>query len=355
MIQVNTRKWILLRLTGPLMMCVVEELADFVIGRDEIHKRFMASYGSLWMNYLIDLLTAWGGILAISEGNLWMYMRLEKSLPWEHRPGVRFTIQLLLGLGVTAIVFIIVSIFSHLSTHIPLRLFIEEFAGHAVLFSIFVTSMYIGIFFFQRMKTALLETERLKQESLLAQNQVLRQQIDPHFLFNNINTLSSLIAEDQKLAIEFVRRLSNVYRYVLQSKDYELINLKEELDFIRDYAFAFHLRFGDNFSLATNVPEAFQNTRIPPLTLQILVENCVKHNIISRDKPLRVSISVENNSHIVVRNNLQRKSILPSRTHVGLKNIITRYEFVTQKMVQIEEPQGEFIVKLPLLNGKENK
>lgn len=355
MIQVNKKKWILLRLTVPLMVCVVSDLADFVIGPDQLHIRFMATSGPLWMKYLIDLLIVWGGILSISEGNLWMYMRLEKSLPWEHRPGVRFTIQVLLGLGVTAIVFILVSAFSHLATHIPLSVFIKEYAGHAVLFSIFVTSTYIGIFFFQRMKAALLETESLKQESLLAQNQVLRQQIDPHFLFNNINALSSLIAEDQKLAIEFVHRLSNVYRYVLQSKDHELIPLKSELDFIRDYAFGFNLRFGNSFELAINVPEAFLDTRIPPLTLQILVENCVKHNIISKDKPLRISIAVENGLYIVVRNNLQKKTAAPSPTHVGLSNIVARYSFATPDRLQFEESKNEFVARLPLLNGRDSK
>lgn len=355
MIQVNTKKCIILRLTVPLMMCVASELADFVIESDEIHLRFMATSGPLWLKYFIDLLIIWGGILVVSEGNLWLYLKLEKSLPWEHRPGVRFTIQVLLGLGVTAIVFILVSAFSHLATHIPFSVFIKEYAGHAVVFSIFVTSTYIGIFFFQRMKAALLETERLKQESLLAQNQVLRQQIDPHFLFNNINALSSLIAEDQKLAIEFVHRLSNVYRYVLQSKDQELVDLKSELEFIRDYAFAFSLRFGDNFNLTINVPEAFQGTRIPPLTLQILVENCVKHNIISKDKPLRISISVENGSYIVVRNNLQKKTAAPSPTHVGLNNIVARYKFATPDRLEFEESKSEFVARLPLLNGRESK
>jgi two-component system LytT family sensor kinase len=218
-----------------------------------------------------------------------------------------------------------------------------------MLMSLMVTVGVVIIFFFQKMKSSWLEAEQLKRETSAAQDHALRQQTDPHFLFNSLNTLTSLIMEDSELAVQYVGRLSNVYRYVLQSKDKSVVPLSEELAFVRDFAFGFSLRFGDSFLFSIDISEQYLNSDIPPLTLQILVDNCLKHNIVSKEKPLRVSLSVSKDGYLVVENNLQRKLADSAQTQIGLKNIIARYQLLTTEIIRITEGDTAFTVRLPLL------
>ena len=163
-----------------------------------------------------------------------------------------------------------------------------------------------------------------------------------------MNTLMNLVVADQQLAVSFLKKLSKVYRYVLESRDEQLIPLDRELDFIRSYVFLQEERFKGNFEVDIQIPDSYLHHKIIPLSLQILFENAIKHNIISRKKPLRIEVFIEEEK-LVVRNNLQRKEQVMHSTKVGLENIKTRYNYFTNKAVEVLENEEYFIVKIPII------
>jgi sensor histidine kinase YesM len=176
----------------------------------------------------------------------------------------------------------------------------------------------------------------------------LKNQIDPHFLFNSLNVLSSLIEENPDSAQKFTTSLSKIYRYVLEQKDKDLVTLQEELAFAKTYMNLLKMRFENSISF--ELPETFYNqeAKVVPLSLQLLLENCIKHNIVSEQKPLNISITVADN-YLIIQNDLQKKDLMYDRRGVGLQNIISRYSILTQKKVLINESNGVFAVHLPIL------
>ncbi len=208
---------------------------------------------------------------------------------------------------------------------------------------------------FKKMQTVSLELERnksemleLQKEKLSSQLEALKNQLDPHFLFNNLSTLTSIIEENQETAVNFVKELSMIYRYVLQAKVHTLVKLEEELNFINSYKFLMVKRFGENFSLSISISDSLKNFRVVPFCLQLLVENAIKHNIISIKKPLLIEIFTEESNYLVVKNNLQIKPNPAVSTNIGLANIQNRYRLITEKPVSIIKSESEFIVKIPL-------
>ena len=212
-----------------------------------------------------------------------------------------------------------------------------------------VGTIYESTYFFNRWKKAIIEAEQLKIQHIRSQFEVLKNQVSPHFLFNSLNTLISIIPETPDLAVEFTEKLSKVYRYILQNKDKELVELEQELIFTKSYIFLLKIRFGENLKINYKVKDEFLQHLVAPLTLQMLVENAIKHNIISKAKPLTIDIYVENGNSITVRNNLQIKNVVRQSTKVGLENIIKRYKYLSNQAVDVISTTGNFIVSLPLI------
>jgi LytS/YehU family sensor histidine kinase len=194
------------------------------------------------------------------------------------------------------------------------------------------------------------ETENLKRENLAAQLNALRTQVNPHFLFNNLNTLSSIIPDDPKQAVDFVQQLSKVYRHILEVKDEKSISLKDELDLMNAYAFLLKTRFGDNLAVNINVSAEKMQKKIVPLSLQLLMENAIKHNIVSAEKPLHIDVFAENGS-LVISNNLQMKNQVNESTGIGLDNIRNRYKLLSDKPVKVTESATNFTVSIPLIDN----
>lgn len=194
-----------------------------------------------------------------------------------------------------------------------------------------------------------LALQRMQQEKTEMQMRALQSQINPHFLFNGLNTLSSLIDEDPNQAGEFVDELSKVYRYLLRSNEHELTPLSIELRFINSYFHLLKTRFGRSVSLEIDVDDAFGEALLPPLTLQLLVENAVKHNVVIAQKPLNIRIRTTPDKLLVVENSLQRKILRVESNGVGLSNITFKYQLLNQPPPIIQEHEGWFQVKLPLL------
>lgn len=215
--------------------------------------------------------------------------------------------------------------------------------------SLLFLSIYESIYFYDQLKLSIMERERLQQETIRSQLEGLRNQVNPHFLFNSLNTLMSIVSEDQKLAISFLKRLSKVYRYILDMREKKLVPLAEELKFIHSYTFLQKERFGESLKITFQVPDILGHYQIVPLALQILFENAIKHNIISQKKPLHIEVFVKDNNYLIVRNNLQKKNQQMPSTKVGLENIRNRYRFFTEKEMKIEASDKHFTVAIPLI------
>lgn len=212
-------------------------------------------------------------------------------------------------------------------------------------------ALLVGLLMFRRRSLRLqARSDALQKQQLLSEVALLRTQVNPHFLFNSLSILSSLVHVDANLSEQFIEQLSRSYRYILEQKEQTLVTLRTELEFIRSYVFLLKIRFENKFDLQIDIPENLLDThKIAPLTLQLLVENAVKHNRMSLKEPLVVSVSVENGQTLVVKNRLQPRSSTATSTGMGLQNISNRYALLTNRPVWAGETEEEFVVRVPLL------
>ncbi len=226
----------------------------------------------------------------------------------------------------------------------------ETFANYVVsiIITFFVTLAFHALYFYKAYQENKVKEQKIIAGTASAQFESLKNQIDPHFLFNSLNVLSSLIEENPIAAQKFTTSLSKVYRYVLEQKDKELVSVTEELTFAKTYMNLLLMRFEN--SITFEIPENIENdeAKVVPLSLQLLLENCIKHNVVSETKPLHIKISIENGA-LIVSNNLQKKDVLSGRKGVGLENIVNRYGILTNRKVLVEENENEFKISLPIL------
>jgi len=202
------------------------------------------------------------------------------------------------------------------------------------------------VFFYILWKNASQKESRLREENLKYKYKTLKSQVNPHFLFNSLNTLSELVYEDAKQADSYIQKLSSIYRYVLENEDIELVPLKNEIDFVRHYFDLQKERDKDKIALTVDI-DNMEDCKIVPVSLQLLVENAIKHNSISLDKPLKINIKRQND-YLIVSNNIQRKSIIEPTTKTGLQNLKERVNLIMRKELIAEEKDNEFVVKLPI-------
>ena len=199
------------------------------------------------------------------------------------------------------------------------------------------------------METTQIRVEQLEKEHLLSQFNALKNQVNPHFLFNSLSILSSLIHVSPELSEQFIDQLSKSYRYLLEQKDQSLVTLRTELEFIRSYAFLLKIRFENKFHFQIQLDESlFDQYRVAPLTLQLLLENAVKHNRMSVREPLVVTVTAEG-ATLVVKNHLQPRPTPDSSTGIGLQNIVNRYALLSDRPVEAGTVGDDFVVRIPLL------
>jgi two-component system LytT family sensor kinase len=216
--------------------------------------------------------------------------------------------------------------------------------------NIIFESLWEVIYIIEKVKEAVAEKERIEQLQLQQEFDVLKEKVNPHFLFNSFNTLSSLITEDKHQAEKFLDELSKVYRYLLRNNESEMSTVEEEARFIRSYARLLQTRYGDGFSLDIQIDPSYQDKEIPSLSLQLLVENAVKHNIISKQQPVNVLISSTPPGYLTVVNNLRRKAKSSvDSTGIGLANIREKYRLLNRHDVVVEETTDQFKVTIPVL------
>ncbi len=195
------------------------------------------------------------------------------------------------------------------------------------------------------------ESQLLQQENLRIQYESLKNQVNPHFLFNSLNVLTSLIRLDPGLAEKFTEQMAKVYRYVLEHRDEDMVLLRSEVDFISSYTFLLEIRFMDKVKVDVRIPDSKMGLSIPPLALQLLIENAVKHNSFSKKQPLVIEIFTDDNNYLTVINNLQKREMKMEGTKVGLMNIASRFRHLTEKPPFFGEQGDQFVARVPLLNG----
>ncbi len=229
------------------------------------------------------------------------------------------------------------------------------FALETILVAAISIGLYEALYFYMRYLRAEKEKEQLLRANLQSQLDGLRTQVNPHFLFNSLNSLTALISKDGVKAEKFVEEMSGVYRYLLKNNIEDLTTLKEELQFIKSYLHMQETRFGKGLQYVIDVDERYRNLLLPPLTLQMLVENAIKHNIVTTSTPLKIVITTNEEGQLIVKNNLQKKYRRVVSGKVGLANIISKYRLLNASEIEVEEneKEREFIVSIPLIKKHE--
>jgi len=217
------------------------------------------------------------------------------------------------------------------------------------LINLFLHLLNAILFFFREYRRQWKEAEELRQTRAQAEIQLVKSQINPHFLFNNLNVLSGMLIKDNPEANQFIEEFSKVYRYILSNQDKELVELRSELEFIQPYLFLLQKRFDQGLSVTLNIDEPYKSLHVVPAALQMLIENAIKHNVVSRSKPLHIDIHTNGEQTLVVSNNLQPRLVTEPSTRIGLENIRKRYELISGRTVKVNENDGMFKVTLPLL------
>lgn len=327
-----------IRLVGiPLLSFLVPTVVHF----DELLP-FNADFAANWLIGLCTTLIVW-------EGNRYIILRMRWALPAYNQTTQRLFRQTALGLVYT---FVATFLLDEVICKAILHKDLAPFTGFrtSIIPMIVVYLVYEAVYFFDAWKMNVRKTESLAREGVQSQLEVLKNQLDPHFLFNSMNTLAALIDEENVDAQQYLERLSDVYRYVLVSRSKNTVLLEEEIAFLDAYVYLNKIRFRDNLHVEKQLsPEAYRQF-VTPLSLQMLIENAIKHNVVSKEKPLKIKIHQEGNGYLVIENNLQEKTIFRDKsTRVGLQNIINRYSLLTDRQVKVNQDGDLFTVKIPLL------
>ncbi len=277
--------------------------------------------------------------------NVW----LNRVMPFDRNIALRIFIQLLIGVALALALRLLIYLFGEPMLNFKLD---NLFLVATWILYVLATTLMNGIFiignFFNRWKESVVLAAQLEKEKTLVQFDNLKNQINPHFLFNALSALDSLISENPRLASQFLQHLARVYRYVLQNKDRTAVPLEVELEFIKNYIFLVETRFQNSMKITVNVPSEHSDKMIVPVTLQVLIENAIKHNIANEQKPLRIDVDITN-EYLTVQNNYQPRINVETSNGQGLENLKSLYRFLSDKPLLVE--QGEhFKVRVPLLD-----
>ncbi len=304
--------------------------------------------------YMSELIWSFFISLILWQGNALIIKGLNNYIPWRQHAAPRVFIQIGLSILFTAwlsylaVKYLYSGVYeAHFSSLV--------FRRHLFVFliiSLLYNAIYTGSHFFGKWRLSIVEAEELKRQNIISQYESLKNQINPHFLFNSVNTMIGLIDDDPKLAKEYGHQFAEIYRQILVKGKEELIMLKEELEIVEVQRKLFSSRFGEGLIFDLKIPASSLNKKLPPLTLQMLIENAIKHNSISLKQPLIIEIIVEG-GELRVSNNVQLKNLEFESTHLGIENIRMRYKFLTNRKVVVEEDNLKFSVILPLLEQKE--
>lgn len=354
-----TNRWkrILIILPALVLMYLVSYIIDpFNIYWNDFFSRS-------WQNIITDLFSSFIFCLTVSESSIFISNKLNTRISWTEHPGRRFFIEALLNLIVVLVALFIINIYcfyfsdaAELSVMSANVTSIEETRGMiqwlavSAIIAFVIIGVNTGNFLISNWKNASLKAVELNQVAMEAELQSLKLQIDPHFVFNNLSVLSELILENQQLGYEYAENFAKIYRYLLVNSKKNVILLEDELKFLHSYMFLIHHRFGEGVHFEINVDEKSSQLYMPPLTLQLLVENALKHNKTNKREPLQVSIYTNNSRELIVENVLLPIEKPMDSSGIGIKNIIRRYNLLSEKEPQIIKTDTSYKVVIPLID-----
>jgi len=305
---------------------------------------------------------SWSALIMVVSGFALYYFNhwLDRLIPWRNYFATRFIIGYItsfaLALGVTTGVARLVLIltgpdifwtgFSTSDADLIWKVGILLLAS----LSIYII-VYALLYSYQQYAVAQIETLQRERKQLELQFEALKSQVSPHYLFNSLNTISSLIYKDPQSAEQFIRRLAQTYQYILATQNKRYVLLREEVDFVQSYYYLLRIRFQQQLTVEFNLPSSILDTRIPPLTLQILVENAVKHNTLNADNKLFIYITAQDNTYLRVINTKAAYAGNVQSFRIGLENIRKRYEFFTDRKIEVRD-EDKFTVSLPIIYAK---
>lgn len=287
--------------------------------------------------------------------NYYLSVLFDRIIAWHRSPGLRFIIGLTIEFGLT-----LVSIWFLTGWLVPLfdlsaevqtlnfDLIIIKVMILVFILVLMYDTIYFALYSYHHYAKVHIATVQQERRQLELQFEALKSQLSPHFLFNSLNTISSLVYEDHTRAESFIRRMAKAYQYTLKSYTRRWVTLKEEVEFAKSFYFLLETRFANHFELTIDLPEKLLQTRIPPLTLQLLIENAVKHNQVDKEHRLQVDIKLDSKGWISVKNN---KTVAPPKRtsfRIGLNNIRERYDLLTHREIQVLD-SNQFEVKIPVI------
>lgn len=315
-------------------------ISFFVTGAFQDWKTF--GIGFFWA-FSISI-TQWTGIQLIQG-------YIDRKISWIETPVKKTFIQIIAFLVYSISAFVLVQFFNYYIWNgtLPSQSWnsIVRSVPFTLLISFIISLIFTAIGFFYAWKNSFIQAEKLKVEMLAYKYESLRNQINPHFLFNSLNVLSDLVYDDQAMAVKFIQQMSDLFRYVLDSRDKELVPLSDELEFIRSYTFMLKTRFEDKLKIEIDV-QANPDDYIVPMSLQLLIENAVKHNEVSEAFPLRITIR-KNADSLEVENNVKPRNVGDDSKKTGLKNISQQYSFFSEIPVRIIFSDERYMVRMPIL------
>lgn len=339
---INWRKHLIRELRDILILLAICTFVTYMFAGNQLFSNFSNYTRSIFYSFFIGL-TIW-------KGNQTLGYFLTKKFPWEKNPSSTLFYHITASVIFTAVDIVVVNYFVYKFVY---NISISDNFGRILNYEIvtfgiamLITTVFYFKHFFLSWKNLVVKEEEFKHQALALQYETLKSYVNPHFLFNSLSVLSSLVEKDTVKSQVFIKQLSDIYRYVLEQKDKELVPLETELNFVLSYINLHRIRHGENLKVEIRVDD--KSGYVIPLSIQILLENAFKHNIISEDEPLKVSIWREDN-FIVVQNNLQMRKTIDQNGGIGLETISKRYEFFTKRPLLINEDNGFFTVRIPII------
>jgi two-component system, LytTR family, sensor kinase len=325
----------------PVLGVVIPNITELIANRNYKIAELIASY----MYFILIALVVW-------EGNVQLMYFIKKKIEWQHHNYYKIIVSLFFSNIVYSgtaswLMLYLWKIYSK-ETYTGLQPLINT-SLVIIIAATFITNIYEIIFLNNEREHTLSRVEKLNVAKAQAELEALKNQIDPHFIFNSLNTLSFLIVREPENARIFNDTLAKVYRYILSNKDKDLVLLKEEIEFISNYFYLLKIRFGNAINMEIEIKDlSADDFLIPPISLQALIENAIKHNDFNYRNPLTINVSISSN-FIIVKNVIQPKAYVQASSRTGLTNLNDRYRLITNRQVVIEHDLHIFSVKLPVL------
>lgn len=311
----------------------------------------MTSFTHFMIRMIYGMVFSIAGGFIMSIPDLMMIRFLNRNFSWNKRPILRILIQFVMAVVFALFVTIVLTTMSHLISPykqgLPALLLLNGLIISVI--NIIVMAVLEALVFFSESSQAKQRAEKLEKELFHMRYEVLKNQINPHFMFNSLNVLSGLVEQDSVKAQRFIEEFAHIYRYVLETIEKTVVPLNEELGFVRSYIFLQQIRHGEAIELTVNVSAASLKMVLPPLSLQLVLENAIKHNIVSNSQPLFIEIYTDK-GQLIVKNNIQPKMSTGVSTGLGQKNLAKRYEMITDEIPVFSIKNTNYIVELPLID-----